>query len=331
MHVSCDRAQPGRASMSRPRSRFAALWLGVAFAMGPTLALGQTFTLTGANLQERVNGVLGLMGFMLTPDVTTGSLSIASAPTGNPQISLTSLGGGFTLSKAFPLYLEGTAGYSRYDPVFLASDGQSQRPIPVKWNAISATGGIGWDFPLARELVLRPMFNFSYGHVESDASLAGRFLLQHTGTEIDFLEKGRLNSYGLGGSLMLDYEGVRPDHEIDAELRYTNIDLRSYGDSSPAVQGRADAQSINLWTRWRAPTGMMMLERPVRYVLEYAHTTFLGDLDNVLGFNHLNSVGAGLELDSSKYDMIVTRTRLVARYKFGEGVRGWTIGLAMSF
>jgi hypothetical protein len=88
---------------------------------------------------------------------------------------------------------------------------------------------------------------------------------------------------------------------------------------------------MNLWTRWRAPTGITMLERPVRYVLEYAHTAFFGDLDGALGFNHLNSVGAGLELDSSKYDIIVTRTRLVARYKFGENVRGWSVGFAISF
>jgi hypothetical protein len=51
----------------------------------------------------------------------------------------------------------------------------------------------------------------------------------------------------------------------------------------------------------------------------------------MLGFNYLSSVGAGLEVDSSAYDMIVTRTRLVARYAFGENVKGFALGLAMSF
>ena len=89
---------------------------------------------------------------------------------------MTSLGGGFTTSKGFPLYLEGTAGYSRYDPTFIASNGEEERPVPVKWNVSSVTGGIGWDFPVAKDLVLRPIFNFSYGHLESDTSLAGRFI-----------------------------------------------------------------------------------------------------------------------------------------------------------
>jgi hypothetical protein len=115
------------------------------------------------------------------------------------------------------------------------------------------------------------------------------------------------------------------------ELRFTDIVLQSYGDSSAAVAGSADSTSLGLWSRWRAPTGYTVMERPLRYVLEYAHTTFLGDLDGVLGFNHLNSLGAGIEFDSSKYDIIVTRTRLVARYKFGENVTGWSLGLAISF
>jgi hypothetical protein len=317
--------------LSKPKLSFAALVLGAACSLAPALALGQAFEPRGVNVQKAANAVLSMMGLMLTPDVTTGSLSFSNEATGNPDFSMTSLGGGFTMSKAFPLYLEGTVGYSRYDPTFVMSNGQEERSIPVKWNTLTVTGGVGWDFPVAEELVFRPIFNFSYGHVESDASLAGRFVEAETGAELKFLQNGKLDAYGLGGSLVLDYERYRPENEIDVELRYTDIYLQSYGGTSTAVQGSADAQSMNLWTRWRAPTGITMLERPVRYVLEYVHTAFFGDLDGVLGFNHLNSVGAGLELDSSKYDIIVTRTRLVARYKFGENVRGWSVGFAISF
>jgi len=300
--------------------------LAALLALAPSLAPGQA--LVDGALQKRVNGVLALMGYMLTPDVTTGSLAISNAATGNPDFAMTTAGGGFTTSKTFPLYLEGTVGYSRYDPTFVASNGQAQGSVAAKWDAYSATGGIGWDFPVVEGLVLRPIFNFSYGRVDSNASATGQ---TGAGAEFDFLAAGRLDAYGLGGSLVLDYERYRPDNEIDVELRYTNIYLRSFGGTSEAVQGSADAQSVSLWARWRAPTGMTMLERPLRYVLELAHTTFLGDLDGVLGFNYLSSVGAGLELDSSARDIGVTRTRLMARYKVGEHARGWSVGLAVSF
>ena len=306
--------------------KLAVLALGTAFALAPALALGQS--LSGADLQKRVNGVLALMGYMLTPDVTTGALGISNASTGNPDFGMTTAGGGFTVSRATPLYLEGTLGYSRYDPTFVANNGGVTGSVAAKWDAYSATGGIGWDFPVAEGLVLRPIFNFSYGRVNSNVSGSGQ---TGTGAEFDFLANGRLDAYGLGGSLVLDYERYRPENEIDVELRYTNIYLHSFRGSSTAVEGSADAQSVSLWSRWRAPTGVTMLDRPLRYVLEFAHTTFLGDLDGVLGFNYLSSIGTGLELDASARDAFVTRTRLMARYKVGEHVRGWSVGLAVTF
>jgi len=297
------------------------LALGAACALVSALAHGQ---LIGGDLQKRVNGVLALMGYMLTPDVTTGALAISNDATGNPDFRMTTLGGGFTASREVPLYLEGTLGYARYDPTFAAANAQ----VAAKWDAYSATGGVGWNFPVAREVALRPIFNFSYGRVDSNVSATGQ---TGTGDEIDFLRNGRLDAYGLGGSLVLDYERYRPGSEIDVELRYTNIYLRSFGASSAAVKGSADSQSLSLWSRWRAPTGVTLLQRPLRYVLEFAHTTFLGDLDGVLGFNDLDSLGAGLELDSSAYDISVTRTRLMVRYQVSAHVSGWSVGLAVSF
>jgi hypothetical protein len=69
----------------------------------------------------------------------------------------------------------------------------------------------------------------------------------------------------------------------------------------------------------------------VRYVLEYAYTRFLGDLDGALGFTRVNSFGAGLELDSSARDVYATRARLMLRYKLGNNVTGWAVGLGVSF
>lgn len=307
-----------------------ALLLAVLSAAPAALAQG-TYSIENGNLQKRANGVLALMGYMLTPDVTTGSLSITDGTTSDPGLSMTSLGGGFTLSRDTPLYLEGTAAYARYDPTFVASNGTDERQFPVKWNSLSGTAGVGWDFRIAEEWVLRPMFNFSLGHVESDLSVLSDVAERRLNQEIDFLDNGQLNSVGVGGSVMLDYEHYRPEGEIDLELRYTDIYLQSFGNTSDAVNGSAEARSAAAWARWRAPTGIVTLERPLRYVLEFAHTQFFGDLRGVLGFNWLTSVGAGLELDSSKYDIFVTRSRLLLRYKFGDNVEGWSVGLAVSF
>lgn len=282
-------------------------------------------------MQQRVNAALGVMSFALTPDVTTGSLSLNNAPSSNPDLAMTTLGGGATMSQEVPIYLEGTAGYSRYDPTFVASDGTTERPIPTKWNSLSLTGGIGWDFPVIEDLKFRPIFNFSLGRVASDIKIASSYIQHSTGEEIEFLKNGNLDAYGLGGSAVFDYERYREENEIDVEFRYTNIQLHSYGDTSAAVEGTANAQLLSLWSRWRAPTGFTLLDRPVRYVLEAARTEYLGDMRGALGFDALNSLGVGLELDSSKYDIFITRTRVVLRYQFGEDVEGSSVGIAVSF
>ncbi|MGF6545390.1 hypothetical protein QFZ96_000460 [Paraburkholderia youngii] len=179
--------------------------------------------------------------------------------------------------------MEGTLAYSRYDPVFIATDGAQQRAVPTKWNTFSGTVGLGWDFRITDELAFRPILNGTIGRVSSDLKV-GQTLFNHvTDSSLQFLENGSLNAYGYGGSLMLDFEHYRENYEIDAELRATDIYLRSFGGSSQAVQGSATAQQVSLWTRWRAPTGWHALDRPVRYVLEAAYSHYFGECRAAIG------------------------------------------------
>nr|MBL8412364.1 hypothetical protein [Dechloromonas sp.] len=295
------------------------------------LAQQPTVRLRDVNVRDQANGVLTLMTFTLVPDVTTSALSITSASSGNPSLTMGTLGGGATMSRDVPIYLEGTLGYSRYDPKFLASDGIDQTTLPLRWNSVSLSGGIGWDFRFNDELVLRPIFMIALGRVMSDLE-AGEFLVNRKlGTEFNFIRNGSMDAYGLGGSLMLDWERIRPEYEADLEARYTHIELQTFGNSENSVKGSSAADSINVWARYRAPTGLVAFERPVRYVLEAAHSRFFGDQKDALGFDAMNSLGLGMELDVSAYETFISRIRLVARRMFGDGVRGSSLGLAISF
>jgi len=311
----------------------AVLAFGVALAAAPAMSQtnGDGFFLINGSLQKRADGVLSLMQYTLFPDVTTSSLSISSANTGNPDLNMVQAGGGFTVSRSFPLYLEGNAAFSRYDPTFIATNGTETREIPAKWTTVTGTVGVGWDFRLTPELVLRPMVNFTIGHMESDLSAAVRIIEASTDKEISFLENGRLNAVGYGGSLMLDYEHYRRDYEIDVEFRLTNIYLQSIPGTSEIVKGSEMAQNLNWWSRWRAPIGLTAFNRPVRYVLEFTYSYYFGNQDDILGFNHLCSLGGGLELDVSAYPIIITRIRLIARFRYGENISGWSVGLGISF
>jgi hypothetical protein len=318
-----------------------ALLASACLASGALMAIPQTAAaqanpsgpvITGPDVQKRANAVLALLSFTVTPDLSASTLGIRNGATGNPSLSMTQFGGGFTLSDSFPLYLEGALGGSRYDPTFLVSDGQSQRALPTRWTNVAATGGIGWDFPLNanKDLVIRPIFNFSLGEVLSDAKAAQFLINRRIDKNIEFIQDGSLSAYGLGGSMMLGWYPRREPYEFDLELRFTDIYLQSFGSSS-GVRGTANAQSTNLYARWRAPTGVFMLDRPLRYVLELSHSTYLGSQADILGFNQLTSLGLGLEVDTGATTKLFSRFRMVARYAFGKDVTGVSLGLALSF
>jgi hypothetical protein len=297
----------------------------------PQYVLAQTpLQDAGTNyLKKRADALMTITGYSLTPDVTTGNLRITNGD-GKADLQMTSLGGGDRISADFPLYLEGTVALNRYNPTFTDGVGNSSVNIPMYWNSITGTGGIGWDFPITDQLRFRPIANVMLGHLESDASIATRYINNNRDVNLQFINSGRMNSYGVGGSVMLDYENYKPDQEIDIELRYTNIAIQTFN-SSTAVQGSADSQSLSLWARSRIPTPFMALDRPIRAVFEVANTQFLGNLRGALGFSSLSSIGTGVELDRSASDPIFSRIRLVFRYQFGLNVQGTSIGLAASF
>ncbi|CAD7491823.1 autotransporter domain-containing protein [Aeromonas dhakensis] len=309
-----------------------------ALLLTPLLGLGQpAMAEEESRVQQRANAVVSLMTFTVVPDITASNINIGSGTNQSSALNMTQVGGGATMSESVPVYLEGTLGFSRYDPQFVISNGSESRTLPTKWNSLTATGGIGWDIGLHRDrhggnLVLRPIGNVTLGTVASDLRIGNWLLGQYTGKNLDFLDGGRLDVYGLGGAMMLDYELFSPAQDIDAELRYSYQHLQSFGGTAASVTGQANAENLGLYLRRRAPIGSLtLLGKPVRYVLEGARTEYLGEQRGLLGFNSLNSLGLGLELDSSKYDIFVTRIRLVARYMFSHNTSGYGVGLAMSF
>jgi hypothetical protein len=289
----------------------------------------------GYSLQQTADGVLGLLGYNVVPDVTASSLSISRGGQEDTGLQTTQFGLGFTVDPDFPLYLEGFLGYSRYDPRFIFSEGQKKSLLPTRWNNFSGTVGVGWDFPIIEGLVFRPILNASLGHVETDVSLLGRLLELKYDRELAFLQRGRMNAYGLGGSLMLDLSIPRPGYEIDLELRYTDIRLSTFGDTSRLVRGEAEAKTLNLWGRVRWPMDAEMFGRPLRWVVDFSHSRFFGD-QVALGFDHLTKVGGGIEMNVGRYELGVwdfnmQSIRIVARYLFGNNVSGASVGLAVSF
>ncbi len=293
-----------------------------------------------AQLGQRGSGVLGLMGYNMSPDGSANSLQVnrttASSEEGSPTMTLSQFGFGFTVAESFPLFLEIYMGTARYDPR-AAFTNLPPRQSPLRWNNFASTVGVGYDIKLAEYLWLRPIFNTSVGYAASDAALFGDFVNFRTNRDIAALTDQHVNVWGIGGSLMLAYYDYQPARDIDVELRYTQIYLQTFGDTIRAARGTAMAQTASLWARYRWPTGWEAFGRPVRWVLDGSFSYYLGEQADVLGFRWAAKAGGGIEIDVGRYEVgglgiYLSRIRLVARYFIGDGnITGTSVGIGMSF
>lgn len=285
-------------------------------------------------IEKRASGALAVLGLSAVPSETASTLALDTGGGSKPGIDFQAgqLGGGFTWSETFPLYLEGYVGWNRYDPVFVFSNGTEQRRTEAKWNSFALSGGIGWDFKLADHLVLRPMALIALGEVVSDATLGAFFIGRKLGVETDFLIDGGLTAGGLGGALTLAYnERWANDWEVDVTLRHTNLKLEPIGGDKDVV-GSAVAETTALWSRLRVPTGYRAFDRPVRFVSEFSLGRYGGDQEEIFNTPWIAQVGFGGEIDVSKtWVPWVTTARLVARYTRGEDLEGISLGVAVSF
>ena len=332
--------------------RAARLLLGLALALAPAAPaaaqaneerLGDVLDRIDAlrgQLAGRGQGVLGLMGYNVTPDGSSNAVTVnrasATVVGESPVLTLGQFGAGFTVSESFPLWLEGYVGYARYDPRAVFTNLPPRR-TPLRWNNLATTIGVGYDIRLGEYLWLRPIFNLSVGFAAADAALFGAFVASRTERDIPQLTDKHVNVWGIGGSLMLAYYDYRPARDIDVELRYTHIQLQTFGDTLRAARGSSTAQTVGLWTRYRWPTGLETFGRPVRWVLDGSATAYVGDQADVIGFRWAVKAGGGIEVDVGRHEVgavgiNLSRLRLVARYFLGDNnVTGYSVGIGMSF
>jgi hypothetical protein len=293
------------------------------------------------DVSARRGGVLGIMGYNMVPDGSANALQVDTASArggeeGSPVLTLAQTGFGFTVSEQVPIFLEWYAGYARYDPR-VVFDGQPSSRVPLRWNNLTTTIGVGYDIRLTESLWLRPVVNGALGYAASDVSLLGSFLEFRTGAEIPGLEDQHVSVWARGGSLTLAYYDFRPEGDTDIELRYTQLLLETFGNTTTAARGRSTAQTLGLWARHRWPTGWEAFGRPVRWVLDGSATSYFGDQQDAMGFTWAVKAGGGVEFDTGRWELgafgiNLNRVRLVARYFYGDNnATGYSVGIGMTF
>lgn len=226
----------------------AVAWLGIgeARAQQPAPSAPPATPALRSSLDRQAAGALGLLGLTAIPDGTASSITIDRGRGNSSGLVLGQLGLGFTVGESIPLYLEGFLGYARYDPAFVFSNGMEQRRLPLKWNTVSATMGVGWSFPLTDRLQIRPIVNGTLGYAATDLALGAELLDLITGLDIERLKHGQAAAAGVGGALVLAWYDYRPEYEFEVELRYSQMRLETIPAFSRNLSVRADAATLGL-------------------------------------------------------------------------------------
>lgn len=321
--------------MPRLRSPLAACLATGLLCAAASARAAEVEDLVGFSIERHARGALAVLGISAVPSETASILEFntGTRPDGGTDFRAGQLGAGITLSKSFPLYLEGYIGYDRYVPSFDLTDGTETARLAPKWTGVAATGGIGWDFPLSEHLTLRPMANVMLGQIVSDTAFVAQFIANHIGAEdAHFLRDGGLTAGGLGGSLVLAYDrSWENDLQAEYTLRYTYLYMKPIAGDRDVVAS-AEAETLALWSRLRMPTGIDVFGGPLRSVAEFSASWLPGDQGDVLNTDWLAQVGYGIEFDVANTGIpIVTKGRLVFRYTIGEHLTGYGLGIAVSF
>jgi hypothetical protein len=291
-------------------------------------------------IQPRRGGVLGLMGYGMLPDGSANALQVSRGNLGvdgaDPTLTLSQFGFGFEVAESFPLYLEIYASYTRYDPrpVLL---GLAPTRNPLRWNNFTTTIGAGWDFYLNENWYVTPILNLAGGYAASDSSLFASFINYRRDIDIKALQDIHANVYGVGGALMLTLMDYRPDRDIDFQARFNIMRLETFGDTFRGVSATSLPSSLTFWGRYRWPTGMEALGRPMRWVLNGNFSYYTGQQRESLGFAWAAKFGGGIELDIGRTEigalgLYPTRVSLTAQYLYGDNnITGASVGIGISF
>lgn len=324
-----------KVTLSAKRLMLAVAGVAIATTMASNTGRAQQnlrLTNVDTNVKDAVAGILGVLSLTVVPDSTADALTISSASGSDPVLNLLQIGGGFTTDvEDVPVYLEGYLGAARFDPTFIVSGEESEGEIAARWTSVAGTGGIGIDMAIAENLVFRPIFNFSLGYVTSSAAFSNIIVPAGAREDADFLDDGSASVGAFGGSLMLDYMLHREAYEVDIELRYTRLRLETIRASAAAAGASANAEALGVWARVRVPTEVNAFGRPLRAVVQFAHTRYLGVQAGALGFEYLTKIGTGLELDVGALELVLDRARVTLNAVVGDKISGFSLGFGLSF
>jgi hypothetical protein len=280
------------------------------------------------------SGYSQIVNLTATPDISSAHLDVSdgAVPQSFTVTRIPYEGSLLTFSDRNSIGWRVSGGYFREKDEFaIDAPNGAAGSIASKWSAFSATGGLFLRSRLGYGFTFEPGLDFGVARLLNDASYAGAATSLKPATDGP-LFNWHENAWLITPNAALEWStSMAPAQTLTVRAHVAWSWVSSFDESDPLLRFRETAGSWSVQSTYSAPTGALLLARPLNYVVNAGYGGFFGPNYRALGFSTLANVGGGFELPLSKDNPESKRVRAGAAYLFGPHVRGWTVSLGLTY
>ncbi len=231
------------------------------------------------------------------------------------------------------LYFESSIGFARAkqrtSDLYAGLAPGLETEVESDWTTFGALVGAGLRYELTETCAFTPIVNLALSHIDNDTDYGGpgANLTRAIADGLAFNWEALL--WGVGGAARFDWaQNFGDDHELRLVARY---DLRWIGvldDDDPAQDFTSRSQILTLRGDLVGPTGLDF-EGPIQWRATLGYRRFLEG--QLFGANELVQLGGAIEVDVHESLPVGRALTFSASAFFGDDVRGFSVGVSLTF
>lgn len=278
-------------------------------------------------------GYAQLVGLAATPDIAAASYEIDSNAN-QPKVDVFRLpyqAKWMALSPDADLYWRVAGGYLRFKDDFNVSlPASGTGTIGSTWTAYSASSGLLAKIRLGNGFTLEPALDVGVARLENSASYDGAAAALKpvlSGLLFDW----QTDAWLITPSVALQWATTFGEARTTVRGHVARSWISSFSESDPAQSFNETANIYSIRADYARPTGFIVADRALNWVVYGGYAGFFGANSDALGFTSVAEIGGGFEVPFATDRPNGERVRLAAGYLFGPDVKGWTVGLSLQY
>ena len=278
-------------------------------------------------------GYAQMINLSATPDLSAASYRIdAIDPSADLDVlRLPYQAKWLALSDKADLYWRVEAGWLQFGQDFAWNPTpDAAGTLGSKWTAYSVGAGVLAKVRLGGGWSVEPALDMALARLQNRTSYGGSATVLQPVLD-GVLFNWNADAWLVTPGIALEWTGAAGEGSIRVRGHVARSWIASFDETDPVQRFREATNIYSVRAEYVQPTAWKAFERRLSWVAYGSYAGFFGANRDVLGFDAVAEVGGGLELPVTPGATKAERVRFQAAYLFGDGVRGWTLGLGLQY